>query len=83
MVENSPAISDGSGALAPLAEALGRLRLDEAHREVFPVAGASKSVAATVTPSQEVSVKDLGRPGLFHGTEDAWAECNFVMRTIL
>ena len=74
MVENSPAISDGSGALAPLAEALGRLRLGEAHREVFPVAGASESVhevAAAAAPSQEVSVKDLGRPGLFHGTEDA------------
>ena len=71
MATNSSAISDGSGAASSLAAALSGLHLTD---HLLPVEGDAPTLTS------EPTLKDLGRPNLFYGTDDAWTEWSFVTR---
>ena len=65
MATNVLATSDGSGAASNLAAALSGLHLTD---HLLPVEGDAPTLTS------EPTLKDLGRPNLFHGTDDAWTE---------
>ncbi len=81
MAKITLAISDGSGADATLAAALRTVDLKEydynAQQEEH---GLPIERTASSTSAKETSVKDLGRPGLFYGSEDTWTEWSLIMR---